>query len=68
MKSSVYAATAAALVLAACATEQSVAPSGSSASALRSGVLKQNFDTTVRAQDDFYRHVNGLWLATTEIT
>ncbi len=67
MKSSVYAATAAALVLAACATEQSVAPSGSSASALRSGVLKQNFDTTVRAQDDFYRHVNGLWLATTEI-
>ena len=23
-----------------------------------------NIDSTVRPQDDFYRHVNGTWLAT----
>jgi putative endopeptidase len=32
-----------------------------------SGVLLGNFDHTVRPQDDFYRHVNGKWLAATEI-
>jgi predicted metalloendopeptidase len=32
-----------------------------------SGVLLGNFDRTVRPQDDFYRHVNGKWLAATEI-
>ncbi len=34
---------------------------------LSSGVLAANIDATVRPQDDFYRHVNGQWLATTEI-
>ena len=34
---------------------------------LGSGVLKQNVDPAVRPQDDFYRHVNGQWLAATEI-
>lgn len=37
------------------------------ASALGSGVLTQNFDPAVRPQDDFYRYVNGRWLATVEI-
>lgn len=32
-----------------------------------SGVDLQYLDENVRAQDDFYRHVNGRWLATTEI-
>jgi len=32
-----------------------------------SGVLLGNLDPTVRPQDDFYRHVNGKWLAATEI-
>ncbi len=32
-----------------------------------SGVLLGNLDRTVRPQDDFYRHVNGKWLAATEI-
>ena len=32
-----------------------------------SGVLLQHFDHKVRPQDDFYRHVNGKWLAETEI-
>jgi putative endopeptidase len=35
--------------------------------ALASGVLLANMDTTVRPQDDFYRFVNGTWLARTEI-
>ena len=34
---------------------------------LTSGVTKQNMDTAVRAQDDFFRHTNGKWLDTFEI-
>src|SRR5882757_1103806 len=37
------------------------------APALVSGIDLQNVDDSVRAQDDFYKHVNGKWLATTEI-
>ena len=42
---------------------------GSSASAgiLKSGVYLQNVDKSVRPQDDFYRHINGGWLAATQI-
>ena len=32
-----------------------------------SGIDTQYFDSSVRAQDDFYRHVNGIWLDTTQI-
>jgi putative endopeptidase len=35
--------------------------------ALMSGIDTQNFDAAVRAQDDFYRHVNGVWLDHTQI-
>ncbi|AGN11315.1 endothelin-converting enzyme 1 [Simiduia agarivorans] len=35
--------------------------------ALVSGIDKANADPSVRAQDDFYRHVNGHWLDTKEI-
>jgi putative endopeptidase len=34
---------------------------------LVSGVVLENFDTSVRPQDDFYRYVNGNWLKTTTI-
>lgn len=34
---------------------------------LASGISTQNFDVSVRPQDDFYRYVNGKWLDTTEI-
>jgi len=34
---------------------------------LGSGIDTQYFDDGVRAQDDFYRHVNGKWLEETEI-
>ncbi len=35
--------------------------------ALTSGIELANMDTSVRPQDDFFRYVNGTWLATTEI-
>jgi predicted metalloendopeptidase len=34
---------------------------------LQSGLDRTTFDTAVRPQDDFFRHVNGGWLARTEI-
>ncbi|WP_404341313.1 M13 family metallopeptidase [Pseudoalteromonas mariniglutinosa] len=34
---------------------------------LDSGIALANMDKSVRAQDDFYYHVNGQWLATTDI-
>ncbi|MGP8098886.1 MAG: M13 family metallopeptidase [Steroidobacteraceae bacterium] len=34
---------------------------------LISGIETQYIDNTVRAQDDFFRYVNGKWLASTEI-
>lgn len=36
-------------------------------SELKSGIDKSGFDLNVRPQDDFYDHVNGTWLRTTEI-
>ncbi|MDX3773556.1 M13 family metallopeptidase [Chromatiaceae bacterium AAb-1] len=36
-------------------------------SQLSSGIELQNMDTTVAPQQDFFRYVNGNWLATTEI-
>ncbi|MET3106829.1 putative endopeptidase [Oxalobacteraceae bacterium GrIS 2.11] len=32
-----------------------------------SGIDKDNIDSAVRIQDDFFRHINGLWLKKTEI-
>jgi putative endopeptidase len=37
------------------------------ATALGSGVDQQYFDLTINPGDDFYRHVNGVWLNTTPI-
>ena len=63
------------LTLAGCSgapTQPEPAPAAPAAAAApaatrASGVYKDNFDGSVRAQDDFYRHVNGAWLARTEI-
>jgi predicted metalloendopeptidase len=41
--------------------------SPSDAATLSSGIETQYFDDSTRAQDDFYEHVNGKWLATTAI-
>jgi len=65
------------LTLAACASSppEAVAPvvaatppaAAPASEALKSGLLLQNFDRSVRPQDDLFRFVNGNWLATTEI-
>lgn len=47
--------------------ETSAAAAKPAAESLVSGIDQSTFDTTVRPQDDFYRYVNGTWLATTEI-
>ncbi len=57
-----------AVVLAACSSPPTGAPpAASSTSTLRSGVYGSNLDKSVRPQDDFYRFVNGHWLANTTI-
>ena len=43
------------------------AAAGPDGAVLISGIDLQNADDSVRIQDDFYRHVNGRWLATTQI-
>jgi len=48
------------------AAKDGLAPA-SSPGGLQSGVHEQDFDKSVRPQDDFYRYVNGQWLARTEI-
>jgi len=60
------------LAAGAVAAPQEPAPSGATAAApvagaRPSGVMTANFDPAVRPQDDFYRYVNGAWLAKTEI-
>ena len=55
-----------ALSLSAC----SDAPEGSNAAAplaLKSGVIKENMDQSIKPGDDFFNYVNGTWLDKTEI-
>ena len=63
-------------LLAACSSPQppaktqeqpTAAAAPASAPALKSGIDVQYVDDSVRVQDDFYQHVNGKWLAGTEI-
>ena len=54
-------------ILSAHAQQTSIAKSTPASAALSSGVDVQLIDPAVRAQDDFYRYVNGLWIARTEI-
>ena len=58
---------AALLFLAACgqqAAEQEIAEMPQE---LRSGILLENMDKSIRPGDDFFSYVNGTWVATTEI-
>jgi putative endopeptidase len=54
-----------------CVTALAAAPgmiqAASGAAALTSGIDLKYVDDSVRAQDDFYQHVNGKWLATIQI-
>ncbi|MBQ4834181.1 peptidase M13 [Pseudoalteromonas sp. MMG010] len=47
-------------------TEQ-VVTSAAEVKPMALGIELENMDKSVRAQDDFYYHVNGQWLASTEI-
>ncbi len=49
------------------ATAAEPAKAASATSVLLSGIESKHNDATVRAQDDFFRHVNGHWLKNTEI-
>ncbi len=44
-----------------------VAKGSAAGAALMSGIATEYVDPSVRAQDDFFIHLNGKWLATTEI-
>ncbi len=50
-----------------CAPLAAHAQQSAPAGILKSGVYQQNLDKSVRPQDDFYRHINGGWLATMQI-
>jgi len=54
------------LMLSACGAASDDGPDVASRP-LQSGVYLQNIDPDVRPQDDFYRYVNGQWLARTPI-
>ncbi|OIQ89680.1 neutral endopeptidase [mine drainage metagenome] len=54
-------------LLGACFLTLAVAAGAASSPALVSGIDMQNVDAKVRPQDDFFRYVNGNWLAKTRI-
>lgn len=54
------------VAIAGCAREPGTAATAAPPTAL-SGIDRSAFDLTVRPQDDLFGHVNGAWLATTEI-
>ena len=47
-------------------TEQTSVPSIQK-TALASGIERANMDTNIRAQDNFYRHINGGWMNSHDI-
>lgn len=49
------------------AAAEPTSQSSATAGILKSGVYLQNLDKAIRPQDDFYRHINGGWLAATQI-
>jgi putative endopeptidase len=54
-------------LLSGAAAAGSAAPAGGQAGKLVSGIATEYADRSVRAQDDFFNHLNGKWLASTEI-
>ncbi len=46
---------------------ESATPAIEQAVALKSGIITENMDLSVKPGDDFYRYVNGSWLKTIEI-
>ncbi|TKB50631.1 peptidase M13 [Ferrimonas sediminicola] len=61
---------ASALLVAGCAQNEASQPTPVAQAVqkqLTSGIEFQNFDNSVRPQDDFYSYVNGTWMKTTEV-
>src|ERR1035437_4642075 len=56
-----------ACIIAGCSQQTPPQSSAVAAPPLVSGIDTQYIDDSVRAQDDLYQHVNGTWLASTEI-
>jgi len=59
-----------ALLLTSCATSPQASSSTeqtASAATRKPGIEVKNFDPAVRPQDDFYQHVNGTWVKTTQM-
>ena len=56
-----------AALLAGCSSDDKTVQRPEKAVALVAGIDMANADASIRAQDDFYRHVNGQWLANTAI-
>ncbi|WP_028081259.1 M13 family metallopeptidase [Solimonas soli] len=54
-------------LLAGCGKSHQAPSAAAAPKTLSSGIERANFDDSVRAQDDFYRHVDGTWLKKTEI-
>jgi predicted metalloendopeptidase len=54
------------LALSACGKSELVQPE-TPISTLQSGIKKENFDTGIRPQDDFFKAINGQWLKNTPI-
>jgi len=54
-------------ILCGCGKAPEAPPASNAAPPLKSGIEIQYIDASVRPQDDFYKHINGKWLATTEI-
>jgi predicted metalloendopeptidase len=67
MKLITFTATAAVVLLAGCSSDHATIDASAANPKLQSGLLLDHFDRSVRPQDDFYRFVNGKWLAATEI-
>ena len=55
------------LLLAACSQQAEEVAVAEAPKTLRSGIVIENMDTTVRPGDDFFSYVNGKWVADTEI-
>ena len=55
------------IVASSCSRNTTPNPAAETTKPPRSGVEVAGFDKSVRPQDDLYKHVNGAWLAKTEI-
>ena len=56
-----------AVAISACSQTGTNSDSAAATSALSSGIDTRFYDTSIAAEDDFFHHINGEWLKTTDI-